>query len=59
MQLNVDYYEDSKIVSVTVLCKRKPISKTVTDKSTGITTINVYKEGSKKPVDTYVFNKVK
>lgn len=59
MQLNVDYHEDDKTVSVTVLRKRNPVSKTITDKSTGITTIHVYKEDSKKPVETYVFNKIK
>lgn len=59
MQLNVDYYEDSKIVSVTVLRKRKTVSKTITDKSTGVTTVNIYKEGVKKPVETYVFNNIK
>ena len=59
MQFNVDYHEDDKTVSVTVLCKRKPVSKTVTDKTTGIVTVQVYKEDSKKPVETYVFNKIK
>lgn len=59
MQLNVDYREDDRTVSVTVLHKRSPVSKTITDKSTGITTIHAYKEGSKKPVETYVFNKIK
>ena len=59
MHFNVDYHEDDKTVSVTVLCKRKPVSKTVTDKATGIITVQVYKEDSKKPIETYVFNKIK
>ena len=58
MNFNVGYHEDDKIISVSVLRKRSLVSKTIIDKATGITTVQVYKEGNKKPVETYVYNKI-
>ena len=56
--ITVDYKEDTNKIVVTTLCKRKPITRTITDKATQVTTIEVYKEGSKGPVETYVYDKV-
>lgn len=54
----VDYKEDANKIVVTALRKRKPITRTITDKATRVTTIEVYKEGSKKPIERYVYDKV-
>jgi hypothetical protein len=54
----VDYKEDANKIVVTTLCKRKPITRTITDKATQVTTIEVYKEGSKEPIERYVYTKV-
>lgn len=54
----VDYKEDANKIVVTALCKRKPITRTITDKATQVTTIEVYKEGSKEPIERYVYTKV-
>ena len=56
--ISVDYKEDTNKIVVTTLCKRKPITRTITDKVTQVTTIEVYKEGSKEPIERYVYNKV-
>lgn len=55
--ISIDYKENSKRVVVTTLHGRKPMSRTVTDKATGITTIEVFKEGNPTPVETYVYNR--
>lgn len=58
MNISTEYNEDRNSISVTVFRDRKPIVKVVTDKKSGITTTSVFKEGVKKPIETYVFNKI-
>ena len=58
MNISTEYSEDRNSISVTVFRDRKPIVKTVTDKKSGITTTSVFKEGIKKPIEQYVFNKI-
>ena len=59
MNISTEYGEDKKTITVTVFCNRKPVTKTVTDKATGLTTVLVYKEGRKDSIEQYLFNKVK
>ena len=57
MNISTEYHEDKKKITVTVFQDRKPIVKTYTDKATGITLTDVYKEGSENPIETYVFSR--
>lgn len=56
--LSVQYSENAREIIVTVFKNRKAVTRTVTDKSTGLTVTEVYKEGIKKPVERYVYNRV-
>jgi hypothetical protein len=58
MNISTEYSEDRNSIFVTVFQNRKPIVKVVTDKKSGITTTSVFKEGIKKPIEHYVFNKI-
>lgn len=57
MNITVDYFECSEYTEVTTMRNRQPITRAVTDKATGVTTVEVFKEGSTKPIETYVYNK--
>ena len=56
--LTTQYSEDARKTVVTTLKDRKPVTKVTTDKITGLTTIEVYKEGVKFPIERYVHNKI-
>lgn len=58
MSISAQYSENSKEIVVSAYKDRKLITRTVTNKSSGLTTVEVFKEGSKKPVETYVYNKI-
>ena len=58
MNISTQYSEDSRTITVTVLRNRKIVSKTITDKTSGLTTVEVYKEGVKFPIERYVYNRV-
>ena len=52
------YSENAREITVTVMRNKKIVSKTVTDKTTGLTTVEVYKEDVKFPIERYVYNKI-
>jgi hypothetical protein len=54
--ITVQYAENSKRTVITTFKGLKPVSKVITDKKTGQTTIEVYKEGRKEPLDTYLWD---
>jgi hypothetical protein len=54
--ITVQYAENSKRTVITTFKGLKPVSKVITDKKTGQTTIEVYKEGHKEPLDTYLWD---
>ena len=56
--VSVDYKENSTKVVVTTLLDRKPVTKVITYKDTKTTIVEVYKEGCKGPIETYVYGKV-
>ena len=56
--VNVHYKETDKKVTVVTLQNRSPVVRTITDKRTGITVVEIYKEGNKKPVETFVYSDV-
>lgn len=57
MNISTEYHEDKRMIEVTVFRDRKPITKIYTDKATEITLTEVYKEGLKNPIETYVYNR--
>ena len=59
MNISTQYSENSREIVVTVFRNRKPVSKTVTDKTTGLTTVEVFKENVKFPIERYVYNRIK
>jgi len=58
MSISVDYHEDEKQIVVTTLCDKHPIVRTTTNKVTNVTTIEIYMEGCKKPVEYFVYTDV-
>lgn len=58
MNIATKYDENARTITVTVTRNGKPVTKTITDKSSGLTTVEVYKEGVKFPIERYVFNRV-
>lgn len=52
------YSEDTKEVTVTTFCDRNVVTKTILDKSTGCTIVEIYKEGNDFPIERYVYNTV-
>lgn len=56
--VSVDYKENSTKIVVTTLLDRKPVTKVITYKDTKTTIVEVYKEGCKNPIETYVYGKV-
>jgi hypothetical protein len=58
MNISTQYSENARTITVTVLCDRKPVTKTITDKTTGLTTVEVYKETVKFPIEKYVYNRI-
>lgn len=59
MNISTQYSENAREIVVTVFRDRKPVSKTVTDKTTGLTTVEVFKEDVKFPIERYVYNRIK
>lgn len=59
MNISTQYSENAREIVVTVFRDRKPVSKTVTNKTTGLTTVEVFKEGVKFPIERYVYNRIK
>lgn len=59
MNISTQYSENAREIVVTVFRNRKPVSKTVTDKTTGLTTVEVFKEDVKFPIERYVYNRIK
>lgn len=57
--LQIKYSENRTKVSVTTYLNRTPVTKVITEKSTGLTTIEVYKEGVRNPIERYVYNRIK
>jgi hypothetical protein len=58
VNISYQYSENSREIIVTVYRNRKPVTKTITDKTTGLTTIEVFKEDVKFPIERYVYNRV-
>lgn len=58
MNISSLYSEDSRQIVVTTFKNRKPVTKVITDKNTGLTTVEVYKEDVKFPIERYVYNRV-
>lgn len=56
--ISTQYSETAREVIVTVYSNRRVVTKTITDKHTGLTIVEVYKEGVKAPVEKYVYNKI-
>ena len=58
MDISTQYSENAREIVVTTFKNKKPVTKTITDKSTGLTTVEVYKENVKFPIERYVYNKI-
>ena len=58
LNISSQYSENAREIIVTIFRNRKPVTKTVTDKTTGLTTIEVFKEGVSVPVERYVYNRI-
>lgn len=56
--LTTQYSEDARKIVITTFKDRKPVTKVITDKCTGLTAIEVYKEGVKFPIESYVYNRI-
>ena len=56
--ISVDYKENSTEIVVTTLLDKKPVTKVITYKATKTIIVEVYKEGCKGPIETYVYGKV-
>lgn len=57
-KITTQYTESAREITVTTYRNGKPVTKTITDKNSGLTTIEVYKEGVKFPIERYVYNRV-
>lgn len=57
MDITYQFSENSRYIIVTTFKNRKPVTKTIADKLTGSVVVEVYKEGVKTPVESYVYNK--
>ena len=56
--ISTQYAENAREIVVTTFKNKKPVTKVITDKSTGLTTVEVYKEDVKFPIERYVYNRV-
>lgn len=56
--ITVQYNENAREIVVITLKNRKPVTKVTTDKASGLTTIEVFKEDVKFPIERYVYNRV-
>ena len=56
--VQIQYSENANAITVTTFRNRKPVTKVVTDKRTGLTVTEVFKENVKKPIERYVYNKI-
>ena len=58
MSISTQYSENAREITVTVFRDRKPVTKTITDKTSGLTVVEVYKEDVKFPIEKYIYNRV-
>lgn len=56
--ISYQYSENSRETVVTVYRNKKPVTKVITDKTTGLTTVEVFKEDVKFPIERYVHNRI-
>ena len=56
--ISTQYSETAREITVTVYRNRRVVNKTITDKTSGLTIVEVYKEGCKDPIEKYIYNKV-
>jgi hypothetical protein len=58
MNISTLYSENAREIVVTTFRNRKPVTKVITDKTSGLTTIEIYKEDVRFPIEKYVYNRV-
>ncbi len=56
--LNIAYKRRFNSTAYAILNKAHPVVRVVRDDTTGIITVEIYKEGVKKPVDVYVYSEI-
>lgn len=58
VNVSIEYAENATKIVVKTLRNRKVVTVVTTDKRTGLTTTEVFKDGVKKPIECYVYNRV-
>ena len=58
MNISTQYSENAREITVTTFRNKKPVTRVVTDKTSGLTTIEVFKESIKFPIERYVYDKL-
>lgn len=56
--LNIAYKRRFNSIAYTVLNNAHPVVRVISNDVTGTVTVEVYKEGVKKPVEVYVYSEV-
>lgn len=56
--MQVEYAENANKITVKTFRNRKLVTVVTTEKRTGITITEVYKEGVRKPIERYVYNQI-
>lgn len=56
--MQVEYAEDANKITVKTFRNRKLVTVVITEKRTGLTTTEVYKEGVHNPIERYVYNRI-
>lgn len=58
VNMQVEYVEDANKITVKTFRNRRLVTVVTTEKRTGLTITEVYKEGVAKPVERYVYNRI-
>jgi hypothetical protein len=58
MNISTQYSENAREIVVTTFRNKKPVTKVITDKTSGLTTVEIYKEDVRFPIEKYVYNRV-